>query len=126
MYCRIMSFVPLVALSLMSRPALADDPQRLVDRAQIHLEVPVFNDTDDLTLNRGVGRILGTGESRPQRDRDGTRFDLGRDANRGRGATMLLQGAEQRREGVAGRSPGHREDPAELVLVFWRLTTSRK
>lgn len=27
---------------------------------QIGLEVPVFNDTDELTLNRGVGRILGT------------------------------------------------------------------
>lgn len=27
---------------------------------KINLEVPVFNDTDDLTLNRGVGRILGT------------------------------------------------------------------
>jgi sortase A len=29
---------------------------------KIHLEVPVFNDTDDLTLNRGVGRILGTAQ----------------------------------------------------------------
>ena len=27
---------------------------------KINLEVPVFNGTEDLTLNRGVGRILGT------------------------------------------------------------------
>src|SRR5436309_16136763 len=27
---------------------------------KINLEVPVFNDTDDLTLDGGVGRILGT------------------------------------------------------------------
>jgi sortase A len=27
---------------------------------RINLEVPVFNGTDDLTLDRGVGRILGT------------------------------------------------------------------
>src|SRR6266436_9966316 len=29
---------------------------------KIKLVVPVFNDTDDLTLNRGVGRILGTAQ----------------------------------------------------------------
>jgi LPXTG-site transpeptidase (sortase) family protein len=29
---------------------------------KINLEVPVFNDTDDLTLNRGVGRIIGTAQ----------------------------------------------------------------
>ena len=29
---------------------------------KINLEVPVFNDTDDLTLDRGVGRILGTAQ----------------------------------------------------------------
>src|ERR1700739_3499529 len=29
---------------------------------KINLEVPVFNDTDDLTLNRGVGRIVGTAQ----------------------------------------------------------------
>jgi len=29
---------------------------------KISLEVPIFNDTDDLTLNRGVGRILGTAQ----------------------------------------------------------------
>jgi LPXTG-site transpeptidase (sortase) family protein len=27
---------------------------------KIHLEVPVFEGTDDLTLDRGVGRIVGT------------------------------------------------------------------
>jgi sortase A len=27
---------------------------------KIHLEVPVFDGTDELTLNRGVGRIIGT------------------------------------------------------------------
>jgi len=29
---------------------------------KIHLEVPVFNGTEDTTLNRGVGRILGTAQ----------------------------------------------------------------
>jgi sortase A len=29
---------------------------------KINLEVPVFNGTDDLTLDRGVGRILGTAQ----------------------------------------------------------------
>jgi sortase A len=29
---------------------------------KVHLEVPVFSGTDDLTLNRGVGRILGTAQ----------------------------------------------------------------
>src|SRR5271170_1071764 len=37
-----------------------DLPLALLRIPKIHLEVPVFNDTDDLTLNRGVGRILGT------------------------------------------------------------------
>lgn len=27
---------------------------------RLHIEVPVFDGTDDLTLNRGVGRIIGT------------------------------------------------------------------
>ena len=35
-------------------------PIALLSIPKIHLEVPVFNGTDDLTLNRGVGRILGT------------------------------------------------------------------
>jgi sortase A len=37
-----------------------DRPLALVRIPKIHLEVPLYNDTDDLTLNRGVGRILGT------------------------------------------------------------------
>jgi sortase A len=43
--------------------SLAEDtdvPIALLSIQKIHLEVPVFNGTDDLTLNRGVGRILGT------------------------------------------------------------------
>ncbi len=43
------------SLTLKADPALA-----ILRIPKIHLEVPVFNDTDDLTLNRGVGRILGT------------------------------------------------------------------
>jgi sortase A len=38
----------------------ADRPLAVVRVPKIHLEVPLYNDTDDLTLNRGVGRILGT------------------------------------------------------------------
>lgn len=37
-------------------------PLALLRIPKIHLEVPVYNDTDDLTLNRGVGRILGTAQ----------------------------------------------------------------
>lgn len=37
-----------------------DVPLAILRIRKINLEVPVFNDTDDLTLNRGVGRILGT------------------------------------------------------------------
>lgn len=37
-----------------------DLPIAILRIRKIKLEVPVFNDTDDLTLNRGVGRILGT------------------------------------------------------------------
>jgi sortase A len=39
-----------------------DRPLALLRIPKIHLEAPVFNDTDDLTLNRGVGRILGTAQ----------------------------------------------------------------
>jgi sortase A len=35
-------------------------PLAILRIPKINLRVPVFNDTDDLTLNRGVGRILGT------------------------------------------------------------------
>jgi sortase A len=39
-----------------------DAPLAILRIPKISLEVPVFNDTDDLTLNRGVGRILGTAQ----------------------------------------------------------------
>jgi sortase A len=39
-----------------------DRPLAILRIPNIHLEVPVYNDTDDLTLNRGVGRILGTAQ----------------------------------------------------------------
>lgn len=35
-------------------------PQAILRIPKINLEEPVFNDMDDLTLNRGAGRILGT------------------------------------------------------------------
>jgi sortase A len=38
----------------------ADPPIALLSIPKIHLEVPVFDGTEDLTLNRGVGRIRGT------------------------------------------------------------------
>jgi len=38
----------------------ADAPIAVLSIPKIHLEVPVFDGTEDLTLNRGVGRILGT------------------------------------------------------------------
>jgi len=37
-----------------------DMPLAILRIPKISLEIPVFNDTDDLVLNRGVGRILGT------------------------------------------------------------------
>lgn len=37
-----------------------DMPLGVLHVPKIHLEVPVFDGTDDLTLNRGVGRIAGT------------------------------------------------------------------
>lgn len=37
-----------------------ESPIALLRIPKIELEVPVFNGTDGLTLNRGVGRILGT------------------------------------------------------------------
>ena len=40
----------------------ADRPLALLRIPKIHLEVPVYNGTDDLTLNRGAGRILGTAQ----------------------------------------------------------------
>lgn len=43
-----------------SLASAADAPLAILNIPKIHLEVPVFNGTDDLILNRGVGRILGT------------------------------------------------------------------
>jgi sortase A len=37
-----------------------EPPLALLRISKIHLVAPVFNGTDDLTLNRGVGRIAGT------------------------------------------------------------------
>lgn len=37
-----------------------DRPLAILRIQKLRLEVPVYNDTDDLTLDRGVGRILGT------------------------------------------------------------------
>ena len=45
-----------------SLAAKQDLPLAILHIPRIHLEVPVFNDTDDLTLNRGVGRIVGTAQ----------------------------------------------------------------
>jgi len=39
-----------------------DPPLAVLRIPRIHLEVPVFNGTDDATLNRGVGRIVGTAQ----------------------------------------------------------------
>jgi sortase A len=43
-----------------------DPPLAVLRVEKIHLEVPVLEGTDDLTLNRGVGRIVGT--ARPGED----------------------------------------------------------
>jgi sortase A len=45
-----------------SLTAKTDMPLAILQIPKINLEVPVFNDTDDLTLNRGVGRIVGTAQ----------------------------------------------------------------
>ena len=37
-----------------------DPPLALLRISKLHLEVPVLEGTDDLTLNRGVGHIAGT------------------------------------------------------------------
>jgi sortase A len=39
-----------------------DVPLAILRIPKINLKVPVFNDTDDFTLNRGVGRIRGTAQ----------------------------------------------------------------
>jgi sortase A len=45
-----------------SLQAKTDLPIAVLQIPKIHLEVPVFNGTDDATLNRGVGRVPGTAE----------------------------------------------------------------
>ena len=45
-----------------SLAAKQDLPLAILRISRINLEVPVFNDTDDVTLNRGVGRIIGTAQ----------------------------------------------------------------
>jgi sortase A len=37
-----------------------DPPLAVLQIAKLRIRVPVFDGTDDLTLNRGVGRIIGT------------------------------------------------------------------
>lgn len=39
-----------------------NSPLAVLRISKIHLEVPVFNGTDERTLNRGVGRIIGTAQ----------------------------------------------------------------
>ena len=43
--------------SLLSK---TDAPVAVLEIAKLQIRVPVFDGTDDLTLNRGVGRIIGT------------------------------------------------------------------
>ena len=43
-----------------SLPNSGDLPLAVLRIPKLKLEVPVFNGTDDLTLNRGAGRIIGT------------------------------------------------------------------
>jgi sortase A len=45
--------------SLLKKPGA---PLAILRIPKIGLTVPVFNDTDDLTLNRGIGRIPGTAQ----------------------------------------------------------------
>jgi len=47
---------------LSSAKLIASQPLAVLRIPKIDLEVPVYNDTDDLTLNRGVGRIIGTAQ----------------------------------------------------------------
>jgi len=45
---------------LSSLESSTDTPLAVHRIAKLNLEVPVFDGTDDLTLNRGIGRIIGT------------------------------------------------------------------
>ncbi len=47
---------------LSSANLAASKPLGVLRIPKIDLEVPIYNDTDDLTLNRGVGRIIGTAQ----------------------------------------------------------------
>ena len=49
-----------------SLSAYANSPTAVLEIPKLRLRVPVFDGTDDLTLNRGVGRILGT--AKPDQD----------------------------------------------------------
>lgn len=40
--------------------SVANPPLAVLEIAKMRIRVPVFDGTDDLTLNRGVGRIIGT------------------------------------------------------------------
>jgi sortase A len=54
---------PISAMNFVSWPSLSgkvDAPLAVLRIPRIHLVVPVFNGTDGATLNRGVGRIIGT------------------------------------------------------------------
>ena len=53
--------------SLLSK---TDSPLAVLQIAKLKIEVPVFDGTDDLTLNRGVGRIIGSA-------RPGTQGNIG-------------------------------------------------
>ncbi len=46
-----------------SLTAKTDGPVAVLRIPQLSLEVPVFDGTDELTLNRGVGRIIGTAKA---------------------------------------------------------------
>lgn len=49
-----------------SLSAYANSPTAVLEIPKLRLRVPVFDGTDDLILNRGVGRILGT--AKPDQD----------------------------------------------------------
>jgi sortase A len=40
---------------------VSDLPVAVLQIPKLHIDVPVFNGTDDVILNRGAGRIIGTG-----------------------------------------------------------------
>jgi sortase A len=47
---------------LSSANLIASAPLAVLRIPKIDLQVPIYNDTDELTLNRGVGRIIGTAQ----------------------------------------------------------------